>query len=119
MFLFAAIIVNFDHSSYVVSEGDTISITLFASGNFSIPFNVSLGTSQSPDDYKIMGSPILFTPGNTSFSFMLEALADNIKETDETYSLSLLLNNNACGLNVALGNQSSASLRIEDPTGKW
>lgn len=110
------IIVNFQQDSYSVIEGDTVEIVLVANRQASVPFAVTVGPDTQGDDYEfVSNSTVTFLSGTLLSSVQLKALDDSVKEPDETYSFSLSVADNG-GVDVIVGNFSSAQVTITDPT---
>ena len=73
-------------------------------------------TDAGDDDYEfVSNSTVPFLSGTLLSSVRLKALDDSVKEPDETYSFSLSVADNG-GVDVIVGNFSSAQVTITDPT---
>ena len=68
------------------------------------------GTATLGDDYRINDNPVEFPPGSTSAETTLVVIDDGLVEPEETIILRLKASNEQ----IIIGNESSATLTIED-----
>lgn len=106
--------VQFDSATYTLDEnGGTATITVELSGPSgqatAVDYSVSDGSATAGSDYTATNATLNFAAGETSKSFEVQVLDDNLAEGDETVNLTL---SNPTG--VALGTPSEATLTILD-----
>ena len=78
---------------------------------------IPLGLSIAAGDYEVQGSPVMFTPGDQAESVKFVAIADNVKELNETVSLMLQIVDDG-GIDVELCPQSTTVVTILDNDGR-
>lgn len=106
--------VQFTSSSYTANETDgTALITVSVSGVSETPFTVDYGTiddtaTLADSDYQEAAGTLSFSPGQTSQSFSVSILGDNIDDPNET--IALFLTNPSSG--ATLGSPTDATLTI-------
>ena len=114
--------IEFSAGNYSVGEGDGhIDITVIRTGDTSGSATVDYttfdenpagpGHASQTSDYEIALGTLTFAPGETSKTFTVLIVDDNLVEGNETVGLSLT---NATGTNVSLGTPSTAELTIID-----
>ena len=112
---------EFDQSSYTVSEGDgTLTATVVrtggSSGTVSVNFstNTGFGNNATPgEDFTPVGGTLTFGPGETSKEITVPILDDDEDEFAEQF---LLMLSGPTG-GAALGNPSAATVNITDNDG--
>ncbi len=109
-----SVAVNFEQSTYAVSEGSTTTITVVLDQqperSVSIPiFITDLGGATSADYTSVVGS-VVFGPADTSKSFAFFATDDSVDDDDESVRLSFGDLPHA----VVSGSRSEATISIED-----
>jgi hypothetical protein len=111
---------QFSSATYSVNEdAGSIVITVNrvdgATSSATVDFATSNGTAVAGSDYTAVSGTLTFAHGETSRSFSIPILSDNIFEEDETINLTL---SNPGGLpfsEVTLGNPSTAVVTIKPP----
>lgn len=106
--------VQFSSSDYSVDEGaGTALITVTLNTASGLPATVAYttedGTATAPDDYEAVSGTLTFDPGETSQTFEIPIIDDDISELDETVNLTLSQPGDA-----SLGAPHTATLTILD-----
>lgn len=109
-----AAMIQFSAASYSVNEGaGSVTITVTRSGNTSGTASVQYATSDvsavRPGDYNAASGTLTFAPGESSKSFTVITNDDLIKESSETFNITLSNVSNA-----TLGNQFIVTVNILD-----
>jgi hypothetical protein len=86
-----------------------VQLSAASSKTATVAYTTGNGTATAPSDYTSTSGTLAFNPGQTSTTFTVSIVDDNLDETDETVNLMLNTPNNA-----ALGPTSSAILTIAD-----
>lgn len=112
--------VQFSSSTYSVNEdAGSVVITVNrvdgATGNIEVDFATSDGTAVAGSDYTATSGTLSFTQGETSRSFSIPILNDNIVEGDETINLKLSKPAEGPFTDIALGNPTMAVVTIKAP----
>ena len=107
---------QFSSQTYSATEdAGSIDITVSrvdgATGNVTVDYATSNGTATAGSDYTTASGTLTFLQGETSKTFSIPILNDNVFEPDETVNLTL---SNATG-GVTLGTPSTATLTIQPP----
>lgn len=106
--------VQFTSSDYTVNETDgTADITVSVNGVSETPFTVEYGTRDrtatlADNDYQEAAGTLNFSPGQTSQSFTVPILSDNLDDPNETIALFLINPSSA----ATLGSPTDATLTI-------
>lgn len=106
--------VEFSSSDYTVNETDgSAEITVTVSSFSDIPFTVNYGSRDgtatvADGDYQVAAGTLNFVPGQTTQSFTVPILSDDLDDPNET--LTLFLTNPSSGVN--LGSLTDATLTI-------
>jgi len=108
--------VQFSSATYSIGEGAgtaTVVATLSSASAVSVTvdYATSDGTAEAGDDYTTASGTLSFAPGQTSQSFAVTILDDELGEPDETLTLAL-----SNPVNAMLGAPSTATLIIKDST---
>jgi uncharacterized repeat protein (TIGR01451 family)/CSLREA domain-containing protein len=115
--------VRFSAASYSVNEGagaKTITVQLSTASDQSVivHYATSNGSATAPGDYTTTSGDLTFNPGQTSTTFNVPIVNDNLDEPNETINLVLSAPNGA-----TLGTPPSATLTIQDndtaPAPSW
>lgn len=104
--------VAFTDDLYLVTEGDTATITVELNMVSDLPVTVSYATSDGTagnEDYIATNGELVFDPGETVQNLTVVTLEDTIDEIAETVNLTL-----SNPLNAELGARSTAVLSIAD-----
>lgn len=106
--------IQFSAASYSVNEGaGSVTITVTRSGNTSGTASVQYATSDvsavRPGDYNAASGTLTFAQGESSKSFTVITNDDLIKESSETFNITLSNVSNA-----TLGNQFIVTVNILD-----
>jgi hypothetical protein len=108
--------VQFEQPQYTVSEGNTITVNVVASTDFSTPFSVDISHDGS-GDLTLSSDFLSFSPSSRTASVMLTATKDAIKELDESFTLSLAVTDPMSqDFGVELGGRSTATVLVQDTT---
>jgi hypothetical protein len=108
--------VQFEQPQYTVSEGNTITVNVVASTDFSKPFSVDISHDGS-GDLTLSSDFLSFSPSSRTASVMLTATKDAIKELDESFTLSLAVTDPMSqDFGVELGGRSTATVLVQDTT---
>jgi len=107
---------QFSSQTYNASEDAgsvliTVSRVDGATGTVSIDYATSNGTATAGSDYTMTSGTLTFNQGETSKTFTIPILADNLLEVEETVNLTL---SNPTG-NAVLGTPVAATLSIKTP----
>ncbi|MFN4260141.1 MAG: Calx-beta domain-containing protein [Gemmataceae bacterium] len=107
--------IQFSATEYIVSEGaGRATITVTRSGDLSasatVRYAVSDGTARAGSDYVATSGTIWFGAGQTTQTFHIPLIDDDIPENDETVHLSL----SNPSSNAVLGTRATARLTILD-----
>jgi len=106
-------VVYFEQSSYTVTEGGTMTITVLLSSPASDPVSVDYEVV-GPDGSLLRSGTITFAPGETSYSYTDTVPDDNCPNGDVTVTVSL---SNPQGGNTVLGDPSTATVTVLDNDG--
>ncbi|MEM8530459.1 MAG: Calx-beta domain-containing protein [Chloroflexota bacterium] len=111
---FTPVVVEFVASSFRVQEGDEVAtITMTLSMPVSEPVTVSYtaqaGSTASEEDFDALSDSLTFAPGETTQTFDLPIIDDELSENNEIVSLTL-----SDADVVAIGTRSFATLTIID-----
>jgi len=106
--------VRFSVTAYEVGEADgTATITIHregGDGEVSVAYESTTGTATPGADYTAVSGEVTFAEGETSKTFPVPILADDLDEGDETLGLRLV----AVGGDAALDIPAAATLTIRD-----
>ena len=82
--------VEFERTSFVVSENKQVTVVIAATGNFDGPITLMLAVSPESDDYTLE-TPSTIEPTLSQFPIevLISIVDDCIKEDNETFFLSL------------------------------
>jgi urease beta subunit len=106
---------QFSNSSYSVNENQgsvtvTVTRTSGSTGSVSVNYATSDGPATAGNDYVATSGTLTFADGETSKTFTIPIIDDNLVENNETFNLAL---SNPTG-GAALGSPATASVTIID-----
>ncbi|MEZ4713575.1 MAG: Calx-beta domain-containing protein [Caldilineaceae bacterium] len=110
-----AALLQFSDSSYSMGESDsvgaevTVALTTAADRTVTVDYATADDTAVAGDDYTAISGTLTFAPGETSQTFTVNPIDDEVVEENENVALSLTNPQNA-----ALGTLASAQLTIAD-----
>ncbi|MEZ4870532.1 MAG: Calx-beta domain-containing protein [Caldilineaceae bacterium] len=104
----------FDHNAYIVDEGAgtatmTVLLTAVSARPITLDYATSDGTATAGSDYTVTNGTLTFAPGETSQSFAIPILDDQLDEVDETILVALRNGNN-----VTIDEPKTVTLTIND-----
>lgn len=107
--------VSFSAASNSIAEAGgalavTVNLNTASSKTISVPFSASSSSAMAPADYSYAtSSPLMFTPGETQKTIMINIVNDNVDENNETIITAL-----GTPTNSVLGAQAVHTLTITD-----
>ncbi|MFN8494327.1 MAG: Calx-beta domain-containing protein [Caldilineaceae bacterium] len=110
--------VLFSSATYTVAEGGVANVTVNLSNpstsTVTVDYTTSDGTANQPGDYTTSNGTLTFNPGETSKSFTVATVDDNLSENNETVNVTLSNVNTNATLN-AQGATALLTILDNDP----
>ena len=113
--------VSFASGSHSAAESAaTVSLTVELSGisgrSVKVAYSTTDGTATAGEDYRrVVDGSVTFAVGETSRTFAMQILDDEVAEVDETFTVSLAV---VDADTVTLGSQSTATVTVTDNEGE-